>query len=80
MNNLHSKLKDIIQEKLQDMHKRDKHGWLDGKFKGIRTLQPDNRGDVGELFIVHLLKSIGKKVKHTSATDPQFKQWDIVAP
>ncbi len=78
MDDLHSKFNKIINKKLRDMRSQDKHGWHDGKFKKIRSIQTDNRGDVGELFIVHLLKSIGKKVKHTAATNPQLKQWDIV--
>ncbi|MGI9337309.1 MAG: hypothetical protein ACR2P4_02210 [Gammaproteobacteria bacterium] len=64
---------------LETLRAKDKYGWLDGEFAKIRQLQADNRGAVGEDFVVALLTAAGKKVKHTARTDPQNKQWDIVA-
>lgn len=79
MHNIKTLFDNALGAALESLRAKDKHGWLDGKFAKIRHLQADNRGAVGEVFVVALLTAIGKKVKHTKRTDPQNKQWDIVA-
>ncbi len=51
---------------------------LNSTFIAIHSLQIDNRGSVGEIFIVNLLQKLGHDVLHTGRTDPQNKQWDLV--
>ncbi len=68
-----------LRDALEVLRGKDKHGWLGGEFIEIRRMQADNRGSVGEDFVVALLQMLGKTVTHTGRTDPQNKQWDIVA-
>ena len=68
-----------LKAALETMRAKDKYGWLDGEFAKIRQLQADSRGAAGEDFVVALLTAAGKKIQHTGRTDPQNKQWDIVA-
>lgn len=73
-------VKGIMIDTIAEIKQKDKHGWQSGVYHEIRYLQADKRGDVGERFIVKLLKEMGiKNVKHTSATDPENKHWDITA-
>lgn len=50
----------------------------DSHFAKIQLLQADKRGQAGEEFIVCMLEKLGYTVQHTSRTDPQNKQWDLV--
>ncbi|MDA8015088.1 MAG: hypothetical protein MPK09_05705 [Gammaproteobacteria bacterium] len=54
--------------------------WIDSRFESMRSLQIDNRGAVGEHFVLYLLESIGKKCVHNDALDREKKQWDIHVP
>ena len=64
------------KKRLEKMMK-DRHGWEDGKFNIFRTLPIDNKGDIGEDFIVWLLEQTGRKAICTRRTDPTMKHWDI---
>lgn len=74
---IHDKLTQFVAVEIASLEKKDKHEWLSGKFKDMRILQPSKRGDVGEAFIVWLLKESGRDAKCPPSTDPTHKQWDI---
>lgn len=70
-NRVHSKLIALANE-------ADKSTvWTNSLFEGLRRLQIDRRGAVGEEFIVYLLERIGKTPKRSPSLDREKKQWDI---
>lgn len=51
--------------------------WAEGPYVGLRRLQPDNRGEVGEKFLCDLLTSLDYEVELSHETDPTKKHWDL---
>ena len=77
MTDIKNKLATLIADEAARQAGLDKHGWRAGKFKLMRELQTDKRGDVGEEFVVWMLTQIGKEAFCSSRTDPTRKHWDI---
>lgn len=77
MIDISDKLNELAARELRALAERDKHGWESGKFRKIRSMQPDKKGDLGEDFIVWLLQESGRSTTCTRRTDPTNKQWDI---
>jgi len=75
-NLIHGKLLKLIKEAATEKNSP----WAGSRFESMRALQIDSRGSVGERFIMHLLQSIGKKYKHSDASNREQKQWDIHVP
>lgn len=52
--------------------------WKNSKHEEVRSLGNDHSGQVGEEFIVKLLRHLGNEVNHTNSTDPRHKGWDMI--
>lgn len=68
----------LVEDIIAGARKKDRHGWSVGKFRAIRELPADLRGEFGEKFIVKLLTQIGKEVIHSQTTDASEKHWDLI--
>ena len=68
----------IIKQRAKRLQKK-KNVWTAGsKFNAIRTLQMDNRGEVGEEFVATVLSVLGYETKYNNETNPTKKHWDIL--
>lgn len=73
MTNIGAIFRSLIQKALQNVDTQ----WDEGPFIGIRRLQPDNRGEVGERFLCRLFQDLGYEVELSQVTDPTKKHWDL---
>lgn len=70
---------EVLEKAREKAKADDKYGWESSDYKGIRGLQADIRGAVGEDFVAAMLRALGKKVEHTAGTDAKNKHWDMTA-
>ncbi len=69
-------LKKIIDDVIAK--RKDKHGWDSGSFAKIIELSADQRGEIGERLLEHLLKEAGVSgVTRAGKVDRTEKHWDI---
>lgn len=73
MTNIQNIFRSLIQEAIRKVGSQ----WDEGPFVGIRELQPDNRGEVGERFLCKLFEELGYRVELSQVTDPTKKHWDL---
>ena len=52
--------------------------WRGSKHEAVHKVGSDHCGQIGEEFIVELLRRLNKEVKHTNRTEPARKGWDIL--
>ena len=55
--------KNLLDNSIIKVNSQDKHTWNKGNFNEIRKLQADKRGELGELFIVEILKLLNFNVQ-----------------
>lgn len=65
----------IVDEELE--RQAEESDWAGAPFEGIRKLQVDPRGQVGEKFIATLLEKLGHQVEYSNVTDARNKHWDL---
>lgn len=73
MTNPHKILEAAIEAKIA----ASSDAWKNSRFLGMRHIQIDSRGEVGEVFMRDVLKSLGHHVEVDRTTDPTEKHWDL---
>ena len=75
MSDLTDVLAALIKEHAERVSRKDV--WNSGKFKDIKTVSNDTRGEMGESFIAEILKQFGLEVEHSKGADRTEKHWDL---
>ena len=76
MSDIQKLLADRIKQKVRAFREGDV--WIAGRFKEIKALSTDSRGELGEDFLAELFEQLGHEVTQTKVTDRTQKHWDIL--
>lgn len=71
-------IEDIVRSAIQEAASAEDSQWTGSIYEGIKLVEIDKRGDVGELVVVRMLEALGRTVFYSHGTTSDEKHWDFM--
>ncbi len=72
-------IKELIYNTIEDVKNSSSTDWPNSTYERFWNPEIDQRGQVGELLCVEVLKSFGCTVKYEKDETKEDKQWDLIS-
>ena len=74
-----SEVEGIVRKCIDELADNAPAQWEGHLYGGVKLIEIDNRGDVGELIVVNMLKALGREdVSYSKGTTHEEKDWDFM--
>lgn len=71
-------IKEIVTNVIAEVTKANPSSWAGSDFAGVKLVEIDNRGDIGELIVVKMLRALGRDVSYNPGATSEDKNWDLI--